>query len=122
MHPPALLTVAGLSLGFYLARHLRIAGRRRRGISPAALRVHLALQRYRRELGPGPDGLVEADVEVLRGLLSGSRRQRWDEAMQAYREARSEALSEDIFGEARLGNVGEITRHLDRLLAISAAP
>ncbi|WP_144006956.1 hypothetical protein [Pelomonas sp. KK5] len=101
-----------------LAWQRRDTARRRRQIDPAAMRVHLALQRYRRNIRPGRDGLHRRDLRLMRERLSPAERQAWDEALQAYEEARSGAAQTRLDGEPCYRDTSEIATGLDRLLAL----
>ena len=118
--PTALLTLTALSLGLLLAHRLSAASRQRRQIDPASMRVHLALQRYGRQIHPGPDGLAPDDLEAVRQRLSWRKRRDWDAALQAYQIARRESPTDNLQGDPRYNDTRLIAVELERLLTLSA--
>lgn len=119
MPHPALITIAGLSLGLLLGHGFGVARRRRRGPTAAALRVHLALQRFRRQIHPGPDGLVDTDLTALRGSMGWRKRRQWDRAMRAYRHARQMTPTDTVDGGG-YSRTDLIAERLDQLIALTA--
>lgn len=118
---PALLTLAGLSFSVFFGKHQRATQRRLRRINGAAMRVHLALKRYRRDIVPGDDGLAAPDLESVRQLMGWYQRRVWDGALTAYQTARRDALVENAYGEASYRDTSEIARCIDELLRLTAA-
>lgn len=119
MHHPTLITIAGLSLGLLLGHGLRLSRRRRRGPTAAALRVHLALQRFRRQIHPGPDGLLDTDLTALRGSMGWRQRRQWDSAMRAYQHARQMTPTDTVDGNG-YSRTDQIAARLDQLIALTA--
>ena len=112
--PPATCEVLSLSLSIalaatlalLLAHRLHLARLRRRQISPPAMRVHVSLQRLRRQ-GCETAQLPAEDVAALREQLGWRRRRLWDRNMLAYEQAR--CADEDA-----------ALRHLEQLLTLTA--
>jgi len=109
-----------LSLGLLLAHRLSAASRQRRQIDPASMRVHLALQRYGRQIHPGPDGLAPDDLDAVRQRLSWRKRRDWDAALQAYQIARRESPTDNLQGDPCYNDTRLIAVELERLLSLSA--
>ncbi|XHS77564.1 hypothetical protein ACFJGW_17835 [Burkholderiaceae bacterium UC74_6] len=82
---PVSLLLAGI-LTLVLAHRLHQARVRRRRISEPAMRVHVSLQRLRRQ-GCESGELPSDDVAALRRQLGWRRRRQWDQSMKAYSEA-----------------------------------
>jgi len=83
---PVSLLLAGI-LTLVLAHRLHQARRlRRRRVSEPAMRVHVGLQRLRRQ-GCESGELPPEDVQALRRQLGWRRRRQWDQSMKAYAEA-----------------------------------
>ncbi len=94
------------TLALLLAHRLHTARLRRRQISPPAMRVHVSLQRLRRQ-GCETAELPVEDIAALREQLGWRRRRLWDRNMQAYEQAccADEAAAQE---------------HLQQLLALTA--
>ena len=75
-----------MTLALLLAHRLHLAKLRRRQISPPAMRVHVCLQRLRRQ-GCEAAELPAEDVAALREQLGWRRRRMWDRKLQAYEQA-----------------------------------
>ena len=109
MHPLLSLSLsialAG-TLALLLAHRLHTAKLRRRQISPPAMRVHVSLQRLRRQ-GCEALELPAEDVAILREQLGWRRRRLWDRSLQAYQQA---CCADDAAAQ----------QHLDQLLALTA--
>ena|SRR6218665_1182314 len=116
---PDLFAIASISLGLVLRQQRKAAQRRLRRIDGAAMRVHLALKRYRRNIVPGDDGLTPGDLESIRQQMGGTQRHTWDGALQAYQSARRNSLVENSYGEPLYPDTAEITHRIDRLLALT---
>jgi len=116
---PTLITIAGLSLGLLLGHGYRLTRRRRHGPPAAALRVHLALQRFRRQIHPGPDGLVDTDLTALRGSMGWRQRRQWDHAMRAYLHERQMTPTDTVEGNG-YSRTDLIAARLDQLIALTA--
>ena len=82
------------------------------------MRVHLALQRCRRDIHPGPDGLYRSDLGQVRRRLGRRQRRQWDATLQAYRAARDAAPTSRFGTEAYYKDTSRIAAELDRLLAL----
>lgn len=94
------------TLALLLAHRLHQAKLRRRQISPPAMRVHVSLQRLRRQ-GCEAVELPAEDVAVLREQLGWRRRRQWDHSLQAYERA-------------CCADTSAAQEHLDQLLALTA--
>jgi len=105
LHP--LLTLSAGALALLLAHRLLLAQKRRRRVSEPAMRVYLQLQRLRRTADPARQTLPREDVEALRQAMPRKRRQEWDQAIAAYREACRTQQPDAI--EQHLGRLIELT-------------
>ncbi len=102
---PVSLLLAGL-LTLVLAHRLHQARLRRRRISEPAMRVHVSLQRLRRQ-GCESTELPPDDVAALRQQLGWRRRRQWDQTMKAYAES---CCRDDTASQ----------RHIEELLSLTS--
>ena len=93
------------TLALLLAHRLHTARLRRRQISPPAMRVHVSLQRLRRQ-GREAAELPAEDVAALREQLGWRRRRLWDRKLRAYEQA---CHTDEVAAQEHLKQLLELT-------------